>query len=379
MKRIIPVLVALVAALATILYLQLRERERLLEAPSGGSATIEGIEVSVVPRVPGRIVRLGADEGERVRAGQVLVELDCAEPNAALAQAKAAVAAAEAAVEAAAAGVRAAEEGVAVAVAQAQAATAQARAAGVQGRPITAQRSAAARALKRAERLGDAGGVSEQDLDRAGTQVATLDGQLRSVRAGARAARAQADAVGRGAGVAERRVEVARAQQAAAAKQVEVARAAQARAAVAVGECVLRAPRAARVNVRSFEEGEVVMPGARIMTLVDTREVRATFYLPNAELGAAKPGAPVEVVADAYPGERFQGSVRRVGEEAEFTPRNVQTREDRDRLVYAVEVTVPNPAGKLRPGMPCEVTLRGAGGAAESGPAPASGGGGGGR
>jgi HlyD family secretion protein len=89
--------------------------------------------------------------------------------------------------------------------------------------------------------------------------------------------------------------------------------------------------------------------------------VTATFYLPNAEIGAVKPGARADVVADAWPGESFEGTVRTVSLEAEFTPRNIQTRTDRDRLVYPVEVVVRNRDGKLRAGMPVQVTLPGTG------------------
>jgi HlyD family secretion protein len=93
--------------------------------------------------------------------------------------------------------------------------------------------------------------------------------------------------------------------------------------------------------------------------LVDLAEVKATFYLPNAELSAARPGAPAEVVADAYPGEIFRGTIRTVAARAEFTPRNIQTRTDRDRLVYPVEVWLANPDRRLRPGMPVQVQLPG--------------------
>ncbi|MEZ4465208.1 MAG: efflux RND transporter periplasmic adaptor subunit [bacterium] len=103
-------------------------------------------------------------------------------------------------------------------------------------------------------------------------------------------------------------------------------------------------------------------PGFPLLVLLDLRRVTATFYLPNAELGAARAGAPVEVTADAWPDRRFTGTVAQVGLAAEFTPRNVQTREDRDRLVYPVEVTLENPDGALRPGMPVEVALLGTGG-----------------
>ena len=98
-----------------------------------------------------------------------------------------------------------------------------------------------------------------------------------------------------------------------------------------------------------------------LVRLVDLSAPKATFYLPNAEIGAVKPGARATVVADAWPGEEFDGTVRTVALEAEFTPRNIQTRTDRDRLVYPVEVTVRNRDGKLRAGMPVQVTLEGTG------------------
>jgi HlyD family secretion protein len=105
------------------------------------------------------------------------------------------------------------------------------------------------------------------------------------------------------------------------------------------------------------EAGELVPAGGALVKLVDVAEVKATFYLPNAELAAARPGLAAEVVADAWPGEAFRGTVRSVAARAEFTPRNIQTRTDRDRLVYPVEVAIANPDGKLRPGMPVQVTL----------------------
>ncbi len=121
------------------------------------------------------------------------------------------------------------------------------------------------------------------------------------------------------------------------------------------------APRDAEVATLPHEAGELVAPGAVLARLVDLSEVKATFYLPNAEVGAVKPGARAEVVADAFPGEVFEGRVRTVSLEAEFTPRNIQTRTDRDRLVYPIEVTVVNRDGKLRAGMPVQVTLPGTG------------------
>jgi HlyD family secretion protein len=128
-----------------------------------------------------------------------------------------------------------------------------------------------------------------------------------------------------------------------------------------VGECEVRAPRAAEVSKVPHEAGELTTPGAVLVRLIDLSEPKATFYLPNAEVGRFKTGARAVVVADAFPGVEFEGTVRTVALEAEFTPRNIQTRTDRDRLVYPVEVTVKNPDGRLRAGMPVQVSITGTG------------------
>ena len=143
---------------------------------------------------------------------------------------------------------------------------------------------------------------------------------------------------------------------------MKAAEASVARARLLAGECELKAPRDAEVGKLPHEAGELVEPRARCWSAWSTsREPKATFYLPNAEVGAVKPGAAAVVVADAWPGKTFAGTVRTVSLEAEFTPRNIQTRTDRDRLVYPVEVAVHNPERRLRAGMPVQVTIPGTG------------------
>jgi HlyD family secretion protein len=361
MKRAIPVFVILVATLSVLLYLRLRKQQLEAQRPSGGSATVEGTEVDVTARLPARITAIKVQAGDAVKQGQVLVELDCAEPRAALAQAEAMVAAARVALDTARTSVLLAQQGTRTATRQAWAAASQVKTFSAQEQVLAVQRAAAARTSKRVEQVHRAGAATDQLLDQTQTQVAGLDSQVLALRATAQAAEAAAltalsakDAAGIQAQVIARQSEGA-------AHQVAAAEAARDRAAVAVAECTIKAPRDGYVLVRSFEPGEAVLPGSRVLTLVDIREVKATFYLPNAELGAAKPGTKVEAKADAHGQRVFDGRVIRVGVEAEFTPRNVQTREDRDRLVYQVEVAIPNPEGLLRPGMPVEIRIPGTG------------------
>jgi HlyD family secretion protein len=343
MRKVLTILGVLVAVLAGLIGVKLWSDGRALRAPSGGSGEIEGTVIELSSRVGARIVELPVKEGQPVQEGDLLVRLDCADPEAQVAEADARVAAARLQAQAAGAQVKASERARVAASASEQAAEAQAEA-------LRAQAEAAERQAKRLAQLSQ--DVAASSIDQTQASASGLTAQ-------ARAARAQALASGSQAQAAEVTYRATTAQAQAAVAQVRAAEAQLARARLLAAECVLRAPRGAVVQLLPHEPGELTAPGAILVRLVDLTEVRATFYLPNAELAAVRPGAPAEVVADAFPGERFRGTVRTVSLEAEFTPRNIQTRTDRDRLVYPVEVVVENRDGKLRAGMPVQVALPG--------------------
>jgi HlyD family secretion protein len=288
-------------------------------------------------------------EGDEVKHGQLLVELDCAEPEAVLAEARARLAVATANVHGARASAQAATGGTTVARRAAAAAEAERRAA-------TIDRQNVLKEAGRLENLHRSGAITSSQLDQIETQKQGSEQRIEAIRLGYEAALARTSVAQRSAIAAGAQIEAARSGEAAAAAGVR-------RAEVAVRECRLTAPLDAVVQIRNYEPGEAVLPGATLVGLVDLALVKATFYLPNAELAAAAVGRRVAVRADAYPREVFTGTIRAVSAKAEFTPRNVQTREDRDRLVYGVEVTMPNPSRKLRPGMPVEVAIEGTGGA----------------
>jgi HlyD family secretion protein len=347
MKRVGILLALLVIGLSVALFFRLHALKARTEGPAAGSGTIEGIEVHITARIPARIKAINVNEGDKVQANQVLVEFDCTDSAAQLNQARAQLAAAEASAQAAqavagasAAGARAARQAVEAATAQKQ--------------TLQTGKTIAERELARLTALKDAGAVTSVNLDRGRDQVVTLSEQIQGVSASEQAARAQATA-------AQKNSLAARAQIQSAESAIVAAAALVTRAEVLVGECQLTAPRDGVVSERYFEPGEAVLPGTNLLTVVDTSEAKVTFYLPNAELASAAPGRAVTVRADAYPNERFAGHIRRVAAEAEFTPKNIQPREDRDRLVYGVEVRIENPDGKLRPGMPVEVTIDGTG------------------
>jgi HlyD family secretion protein len=336
-----PLILVAVLGLSALLGTRVVLDQMALGGPPRGSGVIEGQRLQLSARVGGRITLRPVQEGQQVQAGDLLLQLDCVEPQAALREAEARRSAAQAQVEVARRAAHAAGAAAGAAQAVAQAGTAQAQA-------LDAQAGAAARQVARLEEV--ARDTAPATLDQAQAQATGLSQQGAAARAQGRAAGAQAQA-------AQAQAQAAQAQVAAAEAQLSAVDAALVRAQLAVDECTVRAPRAGEIRLLPFEVGELASPGSTLASLVDLSTVEATFYLPNAELAAGVPGAPARLRADAWPERVFEGKILRVSSEAEFTPRNIQTRTDRDRLVYAVVVAVANPEGALRPGMPVEVEL----------------------
>jgi HlyD family secretion protein len=341
MRRAVVLFIVLVVALGTLLGLRLVRDRRAAAGPPGGSGVVEGTAVDVRSRLNARVLSLPVAEGARVEKGALLATLDCTEPEATLAEAEARLAMARAQAQAADAAAQAS-------LRASEAASAQAAGSQAQIESLAAQHGLAARQAERMEQMADAVTLAARDQARA--QADILAQQLAASRHSSSAASRQARA-------AVEQERASREQALASAQAIQAADASLRRARVAVSECELRAPLAGTVETLALDVGELAMPGTVLARLVDTRNPRATFYLPNAELAAARPGEAATVRADAYPERTFPARVITVAHEAEFTPRNVQTRTDRDRLVYPVEVRIEDPEGLLRPGMPVDITL----------------------
>jgi HlyD family secretion protein len=346
-KRPIAVTLAVVVALSALLVWRVRAQGARRDAPSGGSATVEGVETLVGARIPGRIVDVKVREGDLVKKGDVLVTLDCAENVAALTLANARLASASAQVDVLGEQVDAAKNSVAVSQAQANAIRAQAKV-------VAVSRDQSIHDRARAATLVASGAVPPIELEKNDEKLRAYEEQLNVLSANSNAADLGSRATASNVRVAQANLAVVKAQVAAAKAEVD-------RANIAVNECTVVAPADGTVTHRLVEPGVVVAPGSRLVVTVAVDPARVTFFIPDAELARAKIGASASVKVDAYPDRVFHGTVRRVGQEAEFTPRNVQTREDRDHLVYAVEIEVANADGALRAGMPADVSLDGTG------------------
>jgi HlyD family secretion protein len=120
---------------------------------------------------------------------------------------------------------------------------------------------------------------------------------------------------------------------------------------------VVKTPEDGTVLSRNLDVGEMVVPGGTRVVIGQLEEVRLTVYVPEDKYGQIQLGQSVTIPADSFPDNSFYGQVIRIADEAEFTPRNVQTVEGRLATVYAVEILAPNPDLRLKPGMPADVVI----------------------
>jgi HlyD family secretion protein len=144
---------------------------------------------------------------------------------------------------------------------------------------------------------------------------------------------------------------------------------AQAAVSAAEAQLVSLEDRIARGEIRALEDGiviehlilpgELALPGMPIIAVADLRQLELVTYLPEEDVGQAQVGDSVEIRVDAYPEQSFSGEVIVIADQAEYTPRNVQTPEERTILVYAVRILVDNPDFMLKPGLPVDVVFGG--------------------
>jgi HlyD family secretion protein len=294
------------------------------------SGTVEATDADLGFQAPGRVLSIPVREGDVVSQGDELARLDARELEAALGGALAQVEAAEARLSELQRGARPQELATAEAVTRSAA-----------QRADEARRSAA-----RARTLFNGGAISRQAMDGAETALEVANEahqqateQLALVREGPR-------------------TETLRAQRAA----VELARANVERAEASLAYAVITAPLSGIVTARHREPGEAVQAGAPVLTVLDPNDRWVRIYIREDEIGAVRLGAAAEISSDTYPDRIYQGEVVFIGSEAEFTPRNVQTAEERIKLVYPVKVRITgDPDFELKPGIPADVTLVGAG------------------
>jgi HlyD family secretion protein len=125
-----------------------------------------------------------------------------------------------------------------------------------------------------------------------------------------------------------------------------------------IDKLTVYAPMDGVVLTRNVEPGEFVQPGAAAFAMADLNNITITVYVPEDRYGQIKLGQQAYVTVDSFPGETFPAEVIHIADQAEFTPRNVQTVEGRSATVYAIKLKVSDSEGKLKIGMPADVTFK---------------------
>lgn len=311
------------------------------EAPSDRlrvSGHVEVTETRVAAEAGGRVLTLTVREGDRVEPGQVVMTLDTRDVELAIQRARAEQAAADAQLRLVLAGARA--EDVRQAQAQVEAARADVSAA-------RAELAAAEQDLARFETLLESNSGSRKQRDDAATRrdvardrvasgesrVKTAEEALAKLRAGAR----------------REEVDAARARLTSASVQI-------ATLAKVLGDATLTSPIAGVVTEKLVEVGEVIAPRSPALVVVDLEHAWADVFVPEPAVPQIKIGQAATVFTDAG-GPGIGGTVAYISPKAEFTPRNVQTAEERSKLVYRVRINVDNKDGVLKQGMPVEAEI----------------------
>ncbi|HUX62294.1 HlyD family secretion protein [Sulfuricella sp.] len=295
------------------------------------SGTVDATEIAVSFRVPGILIKRPVDEGSGVKPGELLAALDERETVARLHQAEAAQQAAQARLKDLEQGYRPQE------IAEARAQVEQAR----------ANLSNLQEEARRSEALFHGGATSQQrrDKDRtaadvAAQQLSATQERLKLLQSGYR----------------PETINAARA-------QFEEAQAAVAAAHVALEDLQVTSPVDGVVTRKHAEVGETLGAGRPVVTVTDISRPWVRVYIPENQIGKVRLGAVAKIKVDTFPERKFAGRVSYVSSQAEFTPKNVQTQEERVKLVFAVNVTLDNHDGTLKPGMPADVYIAAEGGA----------------
>lgn len=302
------------------------------------SGHVEATETRLAPDAGGRILTLSVAEGDRVTEGQEILTLDRRDVELALDRARADRAQADANLRLVLAGARAED----IRQAESQVSAAEADVSATRAELVSAEQD-----LQRFETLLTSNSGSRKQRDDAATRrdvardrVAAAESRVRSAQEALARLRA---------GARRQEIEAARARLAAADAQIATLE-------KSLGDTTFRSPVAGTVTEKLAEPGEVIAPRTPIAVVANLDHAWADVFVPEPAVPRLRLGQPAQLFTDAG-GPPVSGTITYISPKAEFTPRNVQTAEERSKLVYRIRVSVDNTAGVLKQGMPVEAEL----------------------
>lgn len=311
-KWLIPAAVIVVLAVATLVAWQILHPKGPGEGFVSGNGRIEATDIDVATKYAGRVVEISAREGDFVKAGQVLVQMQIDVLNAQRDEARAQQQQAVTAVASAEAQVKMRESDVAAAEA------------------VVVQRESdldnARRRLVRSETLSREGAASIQQLDDDRAAVHNSEAALAAAKAQVAAAQSA--------------IVAAKSQVTGAHSSVMAVAATVTRIEADIADSQLKAPRDGRVQYRVAQPGEVLAGGGKVLNMVDLSDVYMTFFLPETVAGKVAMGSEVRIVLDAAPDYVIPAQVSFVASVAQFTPKTVETASERQKLMFRVKARI---------------------------------------
>jgi HlyD family secretion protein len=346
--------------------------------PITASGTIEAIQSDLGSKVSGRLASILVSDGQRIHRGEALAELDPIDQRHVLQEAQADLTQAAVRVPQAAAVQDLQSSTVDAQLAQAKAAEAAARAQAQAARASLAAANAnlasgeATRRLDesnyaRTEQLFRQGFVSAQSLDADRAAAASSAAQVSALVAARTASERQVAAANAGLRQADAAVALAQANsrsividaytvsESAAARDQATAALASAR--TQLDETTIRAPFDGTIFSHSAEVGDLLLPGATVFTVIKSDSLYLRVYVMETDLSGISIGRHAQVTVDGLPDKTFDGVVSEIDDQAQFTPSNVQTKDQRAELVFGVKIDLHDPTGALKPGLPADVTF----------------------
>ncbi|MBE0503144.1 MAG: HlyD family efflux transporter periplasmic adaptor subunit [Desulfuromonadales bacterium] len=310
--QLLAIAIGVVGIGAALFAWQSLQKKDLPDGFASGNGRIEAVEIDIAAKTAGRIEEILVDEGDFVTAGQVLAKMDTAVLEAQRREARARLRQAQNAIETARSQVT-----------QRQSERAAGQAVVVQHQ---AEVEAAKRRLARSEALLTDQAIAAQQVD--DDRTAFL-----SARAAFRAAEAEVVA-------ADAAIVTARSQVIGAESDVEAAQAALERIEADLDDSVLKSPREGRVQYRVAQPGEVLASGGTVLNMIDLTDVYMTFFLPTKAAGRVALGTEARLVLDAAPQYVVPAEISFVADEAQFTPKTVETTEERLKLMFRVKARI---------------------------------------
>ena len=366
LRRLIPLVLALLGIAGYVGY-----RAWSAHRPFEWSGTVEARTISVGSRTGGRVKQVLLKEGDRVETGRALVVLEPADLDAQKLMAQAQLDQAQATLDKLKAGARpeeieqakAREQTAESAYVEAKHGSRAEEIAGAKARLAAAQVTLDKAQLDddRSRRLLAEGAVAQAEVDTADANLRgagaqrdalaqALDELVNGVRreevaqAATRAAEARASAQLVLAGTRVEDIEAAKA-------QVDAAKGRLDQVLVLIDELTIRAPRVARIETLDLRPGDILAPNATAAVLLEDDQLYVRIYVPETQIGYARVGAQVPVYVDSFPDKPFPGVIEHVDMQGEYSPRNLQTADERANQVFATRVGLKDGAGTLRAGM----------------------------